>query len=459
MSSRIVGPDSGSRQFVPDQLTTRPWVTCVLLLAVLAPSIIAFAILYRQAFSVPYQDDYTAILGFAIDYAHLPTRGTKVLVTATRQYNEYKLGFENSIVASELEFTRHLNFGFLIALGNLFLLPIFYLVWRTYSENEVDLNRRLLDFLPISLTFFSLTYWENLNWAMTGLQNTPIILFSLLAIYLLALKKEGRPTRTRLLLACLAAALASCSSANGFLLGPIGLLILLPRRAYRRSLAWCASFVLPLAAYLYHYAWAVQPKVKFYYITRPLFFLAFLGSVVPARWPAAVLGLVMLAIVLLALWSRFDRQNPVAFYFSLWVLASGALAGWVRGSGIFATSSRYSIYSILMLIFCYFFLAGYLPNRWPAFSQKRFYIASLVIAMGICLLADADAYRHLGARRRMVLSGIEFYRASPEVNSPMVDPRVDRAFPKEREIEHDILNSAIREHIYTLPPKRDIPQE
>jgi hypothetical protein len=56
----------------------------------------------------------------------------------------------------------------------------------------------------------------------------------------------------------------------------------------------------------------------------------------------------------------------------------------------------------------------------------------------------------------MVVSGIEFYRASPEVNSPMVDPMVDNAFPKEKALEHDILRRAIQEHVYTLPPKLDV---
>jgi hypothetical protein len=439
-----------------DNPPARPGITWLLLAAVVFPAIVAYGILYRQAFSAPYQDDYKAILGFAVEYAHLPTFKAKVLHIATNQFNEYKLSFEHSIVASEVELTRHLNFPFLIALGDLFLLPILYLVWLIFQEDEPNLNRRLLAFLPISLVFFSLTYWENLDWAMTGLQNTPVILFSLLTIYLLASRKIAEPGPARFLLACLAAALAACTSANGFLLGPVGLLILLPRRAYARSLVWCASFVLPLAGYLYNYAWAVQPKLRLYYITRPLFFLAFFGCVVPSRWPAALLGLVMLIIVLLALGTRFDRRNPVAFYFAVWIVATGGMVAWVRGSATFSTASKYSIYSILMLIFCYSFVAEYLSSRWATIHRGRFYVTSVVAAAGMFLLVNVNAYKQLGARRRMVLSGIESYRANPEVNSPMVDPLVDRLFPKEKAAAQAILNRAIQEDIYTLPPKQDI---
>jgi hypothetical protein len=109
-----------------------------------------------------------------------------------------------------------------------------------------------------------------------------------------------------------------------------------------------------------------------------------------------------------------------------------------------------------MLIFCYSFLARYLPSRSPAFNRRRFYITAVVIAAGICSIADVNAYKKLESRRRMVLSGIEFYRAKPEVNSPMVDPLVERAFPGEKAVEQGILTEAIQKHIYALPPKQEI---
>ena len=107
-----------------------------------------------------------------------------------------------------------------------------------------------------------------------------------------------------------------------------------------------------------------------------------------------------------------------------------------------------------MLIFCYSFLADYLPIRWPAFNQRRFYVVSLVIATGMCFLADADAYRHLRTRRRMVLSGIEQYRADPGVNSPMIDPIVAIVYPDEKRYEREALTGAIQENVYVLPKGR-----
>jgi len=453
MSSRRAGPNRGLGD-VFENTTARP-TTFLLLFAALLPVVAAFWILYRQALFAPFQDDYGTIVAFATRYDRLPTFTSKVLDIATAQTNEYKLGFEHSIVALAMELTHHLNFALFTTVGNLFLLPIGYLLWLTYQNRESDLNQRLLQFLPISFLFFSLTYWENLNWATTDLQNIPIILFSFGSLYLLLPRDRFEPSRVRLLLACLAAMLAAFTSANGFLLGPVGLVILLPRRAYFRALLWCASFALPLAAYLYHYTRPVHPMTKSLYFTRPLFFLGFLGcGAIPFRWPAAVLGIVIAGILALAVRSRFDRTNPVAFYFVAWVGATAALVAWVRGASGFVIVARYSIYSILVLIFCYSFLAQYLRNRWPAFNRRRFNIVCLVFAVSICFLADVHAYKKLGERRRMVLAGIELYRANPRVNSPMIDTNLLRGFPQEQAYEQDALTDAIQEHIYTLPSKQ-----
>jgi hypothetical protein len=455
MPSGVIGQNSGARRGFED-IPARPGITLLILFAVLLPAIAAYWILCRQALFVPFEDDYAVVLAFANHYEHLPTLQAKVLDIAAEQVNEYKLVFAHSIVASEIELTRHLNFAVLTTLGNLFLLPIGYFLWLTYQDEGIALNQRLLEFLPISFLFFSLTYWPNLNWATTALQNIPVVFFSLAAIYFLLPRKMIGLTRVRLLLACLAAAVAALTSANGFLLCPVGLLILLPRRDYARSVAWCASLVLPLAAYLYHYSRVPRPADIGSYVTRPLFFLAFLGcGAVPSRWPAAAVGLVILGILWLAVRSRYDGMNPVAFYFMVWIVATALLVAWVRGAGSFAIGSRYSIYSILLLIFCYSFLNHYLPNRWVAFDRRRFYAACLVLSVCICFFADLHAYKKLAARRQMIIQGLEFYCANPESNSPMNDPNLETGFEKERVYERDTLTRAIEQHLYTLPaPQR-----
>jgi hypothetical protein len=429
----------------------RPRGVILLLVAAALPAVIAYALLYRQGLAVPYQDDYNVILAFTTQYQHLATWQQKLVYVLTHQTNDYKMAFGHAIVGLEMEFVGHLNFGFFVTLGDLLLLPTVYLLWRTYDPKRGDLANRLMEFLPISILFFSLTYWETLNWAMAGLQNLSVILFSLLAIYLLIPKGTLVPRRGRLAFSCLSAILAALSSANGFFLAPVGLLVLLRRRAYAHSLAWGGSFLFPIVCYLYHY---VPNEVTVHYMHRtwliPKFvyhFFGFLGCAIPVRWAAALLGLAIFAVLLLAVLSRFEQTNPVAFYFTLWILITAVVVAWVRG----LSASRYSIYSILLLIFCYAFLSHHLHGGAISFSKTRFYRFSLACFVGFCLLADISAYQHLAGRRRMVLSGLEHYRADPQVNSPMIDPAVRQMFPAEEEYERVTLTNAIREGVYTLP--------
>ena len=421
------------------------------LIAVALPAILAFALLYRHRLAVPYQDDYNVILSFASDYQHLPTWKAKIAEIATKQTNDYKLAFLHLIIALETEFTGHLNFGFLVVVGDLFLLPMAFLLWRIYQSGDSPLNRRLIEFVPISVLFFSLTYWETLNWAMAGLQNLPVILFSLLAIYLLFPSGKSTSSRATLFLASFSALLAASSSANGFLLAPIGFLIFLRRRAYASCLMWCGGFALPLFCYLYHYvpySYSVNVVHRGISVAKLIaYFLAFLGCAIPIQWAAALLGLLILAVFSAAVWTRFDRVNPASFYFTCWILATALLVAWLRGP----SASRYSIYSIFLLIFGYAFLRQYLPNRWSSLNARRLYIASVALAGVFCVWRDLRADQHLEARRRMVLSGIEHYRSNPEKNSPMVDPLVREVFPTEEKFERVTLTRAIQEHIYTLP--------
>lgn len=422
------------------------------LLGVALPAIVAFTLLYLQRLPVPYQDDYNVILAFATHYEHLPSWPQKLLYVLTYQTNDYKLGFEHAILALQLQLTGHLNFAILVAVGDLFLLPIAYLLWRTYRTSDRDLAEQLTEFVPISFLFFSLAYWEALNWAMASLQGIPVIFFSLLSLYLLLRKGVAAvPSRAEVLLACLSAMLAAFCSANGFFLAPLGLAVLLYRRAYTDSLLWCAGFLPPVACYLYRYipyrdslhamhrTWLI-PKFVYH-------FFGFLGCAVPVRWAAALLGVAILAILLLAVLSRSDQKNPVAFYFTGWILITAVVVAWVRGLSV----SRYSIYSILLLIFCYAFLRENLPKYSASFNARRFYRVSVALAAVFFLFADVSAYRHLGARRRMVFTGLEQYRANPEVNSPMIDPAVHQMYPAEEEYERATLTNAIEEHVYTLP--------
>ncbi len=437
-----------SRKLTTDVADPRHPYTAILVLAALLPAILAFGLLYKERISVPYQDDYAVILEFASGYQRLPSLEAKLIRVATTQNNDYKLVFVHLLTAAQLEIAGHLDFAALVVFGNLLLLPIAYLLWLTYRTGHGSMNDQLLEFLPISLLFFSLTYWETLNWAAPALQNLSVILFSFLAIYFLSSRVPL--SRTLLLAGCASGILSAFSSANGFLVAPIGMLMLVRRRAIADSLVWCFSFLLPIGAYLYHY---VPYHVSFErmhttsYIVKVGYLFAFMGCAIPSRWPAALMGIAIFAVFGLAVYFRFEQTKPVTFYFTLWILATAVLVGWLRGT----IESRYSIYSILLIIFCYSFINHLLATRMKDVGRKRFYTTCILLTVGVLIVADYSAHNHLSMRRGMILSGLDHYKRNPGRNSPTIDPKVAEYKPDEPEFERAVLTTAIEQRIYSLP--------
>src|SRR5581483_6699781 len=82
----------------------------------------------------------------------------------------------------------------------------------------------------------------------SSLQHLAVIAFSLLAIYFIS-----REQTWAFVLSCFTTILAIASSPNGFFLAPIGILVLMQRRQWKRIAYWCFVFVCLLVFYLYHY--------------------------------------------------------------------------------------------------------------------------------------------------------------------------------------------------------------
>lgn len=423
----------------------------LLSLAILLPIMLQMAILYKEAFSAPFQDDYHAILEFGLTYNQMHGLAPKALFIASEQHNEYKLVFEHIVVATELSLWHRLDFRWLIALGDAFPLLIGCVLWWFCRSPDDRGLASWYRFLPVSLIFFALTYWETLDWAMASLQNLPVVFFSLLSLYLIGpVARSG--TAMRFVFACIAAALAASSSANGFLVLPVGLLALIPRRAYVKSAVWCLCFVLPLAAYLYRYKSYPHTVHRLWFLTRPLDFVSFLGGVLHFRWIATALGMLILIIVGLAARARYDRVQPVAYLWGAWIIATAMLVGWVRGSaGFISQPSRYSIYSEVMIVLCFQFLYRTLPERFSFFRRKSTYVLLVAISALVCFTADAVAFHKLQYRQRMVNKGFELYSENPAMNSPMIDPAVERMAPSEKDYERAILTQSIQSGLLTIP--------
>ena len=214
----------------------------------LLPILVFYGILARYAVNIPFDDDYPGVLEFLDRYARLPGRMAKVGYILSAQHNEYKTMFANFVIAVQYTFTGHPNFVLLSWLGNLFILPLLYLLWRHFMQAEPDISRRLLFFLPVPFLLFQLQYAETLNWSMPGLQNLPVLVFALACVSCVTARGLVSAVWASFLLA-----LTIASSGNGFLLVPIGAYILFSRREWTSLLLWTTVSATCAAGYFHQY--------------------------------------------------------------------------------------------------------------------------------------------------------------------------------------------------------------
>jgi hypothetical protein len=426
--------------------------------AALLPVVFFYAVLLRNMRNVPQLDDYPLFLGFITTLRQTETLHAKLLLFLTTQHFEYKLILPEAIAAAQCALFGHVNFSFLILLGNLASLGILWLYWKNAFPSETHLLRRVLLLLPVCYLLFSLNYAEAVNLAEFGLQIGASIFFAFVAIHFLI-----RPSNRDLALACLFALLAVFSNANGFLLVIVGLPALASRRKAVHFLAWIVTFALALAVYLFHYVPVVMAANG---IHRPLFeklfyLLSFLGAATenmsrfPIKGGAIVIGALVLLLFLDACRTRFYRRQPFVFYATLWTILTAVVVAQGRsGMGItLSLSLRYKIFSDLLLIFCYVYAVNRFDTPAAHPSRKRsLYAAAVTISVLFSLFSDYFGYRFLTNRQHRVEFGIDQFAADPAHNPPMVSLTADPLPPPEPEICRGILNRAIAAGIYTLPP-------
>lgn len=431
----------------------RPGEVPLLVGLLLLPVLVAYGVMAKFSLNVPFIDDYPTMMDFAARYEALPTAGARLHYILADQYTEYKLVFIHVFTAAQLAVVPHLSFTFTFWTGQLCLLGMLFLLWKSYFQWETELRRRLLLFLPVAFVLFSLNYGEALDWVACCIGYLMTMTLSLLALYLLA--SEDRRA-WRLACACVAALLACTIAANAFLLGPLGLVALLPRRRFGAAVLWCAAFLLALVPYAVYYKPEMHSGSGSYGLI-PVWFVSFLGAASPVHEAAIAAGLGVLVVYFAALRGGFYRTHPAAVLETTWLLGSAALAAIGRGrTGLeFSTVSRYKIYSDLFFIFCYGFLAWRVAHgRLPWTAQRRLLGVAVAGAALFCVLGDMQGYRILRGRHLMVVNAYRRYAEAPRVNSPMYfgDAKADGFFESYEIRARDETNAAVAAGLY-LPPR------
>jgi hypothetical protein len=311
-----------------------------------------------------------------------------------------------------------------------------------------------------------LQYASALNFASSSLQHLAVVAFSLLAIALLSVRREGAFAG-----GCAAMVLAVASSPNGFFLAPVGVCLLVQEKRWRDAAVWAGLFAPVLGLYLFHYAplhasagsGSHGPAGLLLHI-NPVYILSFIGASAAGYdsvAPSVLLGVLLCGVFGFAIKRRYFRQNPAVFYSMLLILINAVAVSFLRSDAGASQSlaSRYRTYSNLMLAFSYLFLIENVVTRARhARAQARTVAAALVLSVAFCLVSDFAGARFLEGKKVALTrtyalqmgrtaSGADMRVADTEINPALQRQIVDGVY----NVNLPILRESMRLGIYQPP--------
>ena len=386
---------------------------------ILGPIVAFYGLLARETVNLPFMDDYGGVLGFVSDWSQLPTLHEKMLEPFVSQHNEYKLMFANVLYVLQYMVTGHINFAVLSAVGNLLMLPIYFIIYGMWAGRNGGTKERLLLFAPVSWLLFQFQYYSLLNWPMSSLQHIAVLLFSLLTIYLLS-----KDELWAFYLSLSSLLLAIGSSGNGFFLVPVACLMLGQFRRPARILCLLCASATMFAFYLYRYnfnssqAHADHSIISSLHHISPLYALSFLGASIAtykSYMPASILGACIFAVFVYSIYDKYYSRNPAVFYSIFFILITSLAVSGLRSDLGIAQSlvSRYRIYSNLMLVFVYLYASERLQTVGATHKQNYYHLIrsplAVAIAIGAILFnlgSNYAGFNLLRARTELTTQGI-----------------------------------------------------
>ena len=428
---------------------------------IIFPSLIFYGVLLSTALDIPFYDNYAGVLGFTNKLTMIHGFGAKLAYLLTAQFNEYKLPFAESLIWLQYGLLGRIDFRVLSAISNAFVALIAFLLWKMFLPGNKDLSRRLVLFAPVSWMLFQFDYQEILNWGGAGLQHIPSLLFAFSTIYFLF-----RPSRRDFCLSLLCFVLAIASSGNGFLLLPIGIVVLTLERRFGRLAVWGVTGAVCVAGYAYHYnAMSSQASpdgsiVSAILRLRPFYILSFMGSAaaIPFRLASFVLGIALCVLFLYLAKRGYIRRNlTVSCCILFLILTAIGVAGIRSDLGLTQSlSSRYTIFSAFFVIFAYFAVAEeFLQDAVISPSKSKAYGCILAAAIVFNFSMDALQIPIMRQCDRKVVEGMALFE-HPTPNGSLGGPQVpiwagDTKVVQSNPLSRTILRESMRLGVYKPP--------
>ena len=394
--------------------------------------------------NVPYWDDYDAFIQYFSTpwpdrWQHLFDFHNEHRIVTTRLIADALVAFNGGVF----------NFKAMMAVGNLIQLAYAAAWVFVFRKGRLGIAASL----PVLWLLLSFIHYENSCWALCSVQNVIVVALSFAACLLFAKRDQSRVAFVGALLCGVG---ATFSSGGGLLVWPALLAMELAqplseegrwrsglanvachakRSVFRLSLLAVVAIV-SICAYLHGFPGGTTEQVSgtaARVINGALFFIAFLGGIVPLYPAALALGIVLLPLLGFIV-IRYPRmRHPEVFWFMAAEIATMLSAAVFRSSDPHAAvSSRYCIVSCSVFASIFFLGLEVVP------IPEKLAKCGLVVATGgvilytttfLVLAAPLFAQRNELMRRNILTwpNHVEGLRShSPESASKLLRKCVER---------------------------------
>ncbi|MDR3410847.1 MAG: hypothetical protein P4L87_07895 [Formivibrio sp.] len=430
-------------------------------IALVIPPLSFYTLLAKSLPTLPFADDYIGILNYLLQWKKASGLGHLNLIL-TYQHYDYRCMFRNAIIGTQYSIIGHTDIHSLSILGDLFVIPIFGVVYLIWRECDRPREYTLLAFVPVSWILFQLQYEGTLNFPTPEFQILPVTLFVLLTCFLAS--KSSTPAFWGAivgLLFCIA------SNGNGLFMTIVGAIIYLQRKEFKRLAAWCGCCLVACLVYFHGYDFTVGQArthssnnvLSIFQHLSPAYALAFLGDIaaVSNPFPAMLFGIVLLCVFIFATRDRLFERRPALYYSALFFfITAAAVSGHRSDLGLVtALHSAYRINSTVLLILLYL----YLVDRFYGARVRLVFLrvgAGLfaLLLVGFNIASDRGGEKVIITKRHKVeIAMLRWQRHEPR---PPISLSADDLTAENEErgsfepIEPN-LSDAIREGILILP--------
>lgn len=430
------------------QIKKEKWLIYI---GILIPIVLFFGMFFYYTVDIPINDDYSAILDFTNKIISTDSISDKVKIFFS-QHNEHRIAYDRFWTLISYKIHKQLNFNFLALIGNLSLIPIFYIFSQKALKNQKQKN--LIYLIPISVLVFNISFHENMTFAMATMSNFTVFVFSILSIHYLT---KDTLTQKMFILSIVFLILALLTQGGGMFVIPISIGLLVYKKEKKYLLIYIGISFLLITLYFYGYekppnSPSIIETILYFKIRALLFSFAFLGNAFnyyliytndqsESIGITTIIGVLFFMFFLYTIKSKYYKKNLFAFSIMALIVIASFATGLTRCQlGLeTAGASRYRINGVI-------FLLGAL--LWCVDNLDYKFRKTTIISLSILYLffIGVNQYEFLSFRKKQSLLGALHYQSG--------DYTKLNGF--EQELYKRVLTESSKNETYFLPSLTDL---